>query len=377
VAGSTSFATVTASRKKNSGRRTSPIPMNKVTRQDLIVEFNRLAEELGKRPTLSEFNEHGEYSQTPVYKEFESFEALKDAAGFETGEQKIDDETLLDDLRRVAGVIGRTPPVMIYDEHGNHNSKTLKKRFGNWNEVQKAAGLEPTEHSEHWNDNKPEQFTKEYGTVEVNCTYCGDTKQVPPHVKEDKERHFCNYSCRGDYLSEQTGEDARAWEGGKVEITCEWCEDAREVRPSEAGSSRFCSQDCMLKWRSTEFVGEDHHRFKENTEEIYYGPNFTEQRLKTLERDNHRCQVCGKTNQENIKEATCGLNCHHIRKFKEFDGYEQANRLENLVMLCSGCHQHVENYTLTVPTARWHRQEANKSVVSDSPIQRNLTLYLP
>jgi 5-methylcytosine-specific restriction endonuclease McrA len=349
--------------------------MKKVTRQDLIAEFNRLAKELDKRPTLSEFNEHGEYSSTPVYNVFGSFEELKDAAGFETGEQKIADETLLDDLRRVAKEIGRTPPVELYQEHGEHNHKTLTRRWDNWHGVLDAAGLEPTEHSEHWEDT--EYTDKKYGTVMVDCAYCGDDVPRQPSEIERWERTFCGPECKGDFMSTQTGKEARSWEGGKVEITCEWCEDTREVRPSEAESSRFCSQGCMLEWRSTEFVGEDHQRFKEDTEEIYYGPNFTEQRLKALERDNHRCQVCGKTNQQNIKDATCGLNCHHIRKFKEYDGYEQANRLENLVMLCSECHQYVENHTLTVPTARWHRQEATKSVLSDAPIQRNLTLYMP
>jgi 5-methylcytosine-specific restriction endonuclease McrA len=247
---------------------------------------------------------------------------------------------------------------MVYDEKGEHNSKTLKNRFGNWHEVQQEAGLDPTGHSEHWQDNEPGQFGQRYGNTDVGCEYCGETKQVTPSRLEYNSRFFCDYDCRGDWLSEQTGEDARAWEGGDVEITCEWCGDTREVRPAKAESSRFCSEDCMLDWRSEEFSGEDHHRYKEETVELYYGPNFPEQRLKALERDNHQCQVCGKSNEQNIKDATCGLNCHHIRKFKAYDSYEQANRLRNLVMLCSRCHQYVENDEITVPNAVWHRQQA-------------------
>jgi 5-methylcytosine-specific restriction endonuclease McrA len=98
--------------------------------------------------------------------------------------------------------------------------------------------------------------------------------------------------------------------------------------------------------------------------------------LKALERDNHRCQVCGKSNEQNIRETTSGLNCHHIRKFREYDGYKKANHLRNLVMLCSQCHQYVENNQITVPSAGWHRQEAVKAVVSDAAIQKNLTLYI-
>jgi len=349
--------------------------MEKVTRQDLIAEFRRLTDELGENPTLGEF-EDGKYSSTPVYKRFENYGELKEAAGYESGEKRIDDETLLTDLRRVADDLGRSPPVMKYDKHGNHNSKTLKRRFGNWSEVLSEAGLEDTGHAKHWRDNEPDQFDNDYGSVEVECAYCGDTKTTNQYTADHRERFFCDYDCRGSFLSTQTGEEARAYNGGKVELVCEVCGEIDMRKPSEVDSSRFCSQDCMLEWRSQELVGENHPRYKEENVETYYGPNFPEQRLKALERDDHRCQVCGKSNEQNIRETTSGLNCHHIRKFRECDGYRKANHLRNLVMLCSECHQYVENNQITVPSAGWHRQEAVKVAVSDAPMQKNLTLYI-
>jgi len=331
--------------------------MNPVTKQQLIDDYECVAQELDKKPTLTEYNEHGEYSSTPIYNVFEGFEELKDAAGFETGEQKISDETLLDDLRRVADEIGRSPPLLVYEEKGEYNFKTLKRRWGSWHDVQEKAGLEPTDHSEHWkgqgyNPNRDRE------TVTVDCAYCGDDTEKRPKQLERFNNPYCSKDCQYAVLSEQTGEDARGWDGGKVELACEWCGDTRMIKPSKADSSRFCRQECMFEWRSQEFSGEDHPRFKENTERTYYGPNFPAQRLKALDRDNHSCQVCGKHNQQNVYESNCGLNCHHIRKFKEYDGYKEANRLENLIMLCSVCHQYVENDVISVPNAVWHRQNA-------------------
>jgi len=322
--------------------------MNPVTRQQLIDDYERVGQDLGKRPTLTEYNEHGEYSSTPIYKRFESFEALKDAAGFQTGEQKISDETLLDDLRRVAEEIGRSPPVMVYDEHGNHNSKTLKNRFGNWNEVQQEAGLEPTGHSQHWSENEPEQFQNKYGSCSVDCANCGDTKQVRPSRLESKERFFCDYDCRGEFMSEQTGKDTPAWEGGKVEIECEYCNEGRAVRPSLVDTARFCSQVCMIEWRSETFAGENHPRWRGGYDR-YYGPNWYQQRAKALKRDNHVCQRCGMAKSEHMEKWDCGPVVHHITRFGDFDDYKAANALSNLTTLCKRCHGLIEGHVKELP----------------------------
>jgi 5-methylcytosine-specific restriction endonuclease McrA len=166
------------------------------------------------------------------------------------------------------------------------------------------------------------------------------------------------------------------WKGGKETISCKRCGDTKEVKAAEQDKARFCSQDCMLEWRSETIRGENHPRHKEETKELYYGPSFPEQREKALERDNHACRVCGRSEATQVGIYGCGLNCHHIRKFREFDHHEEANRLENLVMLCSQCHQHVENYQINVPAGVWHRAEAAKAVVNEGPIPTNLTLYI-
>jgi DEAD/DEAH box helicase domain-containing protein len=72
-----------------------------------------------------------------------------------------------------------------------------------------------------------------------------------------------------------------------------------------------------------------------------YGPNWSAQRRKALERDDHRCQICGATGGD--------LHVHHIRPFRDFDyvrgeneNYRFANEIENLVTLCPSCHQRAE-----------------------------------
>jgi len=74
------------------------------------------------------------------------------------------------------------------------------------------------------------------------------------------------------------------------------------------------------------------------------GPNWEQQRNQARERDGYRCRHCGVSERPNRAH-----DVHHIEPFRTFgyirgknDRYLEANRLENLVTLCSGCHRRVE-----------------------------------
>ncbi len=67
-----------------------------------------------------------------------------------------------------------------------------------------------------------------------------------------------------------------------------------------------------------------------------YGPNWENQRLRTRQRDNFRCQVCG------VPEGPRSHHVHHKTPFRMFTTYLQANQLENLITVCPECHRRVE-----------------------------------
>jgi DEAD/DEAH box helicase domain-containing protein len=90
---------------------------------------------------------------------------------------------------------------------------------------------------------------------------------------------------------------------------------------------------------------------EELTEQLYeagillrpndYGPNWQSARRAVLERDNHRCRMCG--------AAGITLHVHHIRPFREFgylpghnENYREANQPDNLITLCPSCHRQAE-----------------------------------
>jgi DEAD/DEAH box helicase domain-containing protein len=71
-------------------------------------------------------------------------------------------------------------------------------------------------------------------------------------------------------------------------------------------------------------------------DQIDYGPNWSQQRSLTRQRDGYRCQICG------LLEDGREHDVHHKTPFRTFSSYLQANYLANLITLCHTCHQKAE-----------------------------------
>jgi len=67
-----------------------------------------------------------------------------------------------------------------------------------------------------------------------------------------------------------------------------------------------------------------------------YGPGWDEIRMRVLNRDGQRCQVCGASGEHKP------LHVHHIQPFRSFPDRETANQLQNLITLCPICHKLAE-----------------------------------
>jgi DEAD/DEAH box helicase domain-containing protein len=74
------------------------------------------------------------------------------------------------------------------------------------------------------------------------------------------------------------------------------------------------------------------------------GPNWEQQRNQARARDGQRCRHCGAPERPGRSH-----DVHHIQPFRTFgyvrgknEHYLEANRLENLVTLCTSCHRRVE-----------------------------------
>ncbi len=67
-----------------------------------------------------------------------------------------------------------------------------------------------------------------------------------------------------------------------------------------------------------------------------YGSNWKKQRDLTRARDEYRCQVCNRIEENQAHHV------HHKIPFRQFLSAEEANQIDNLVTLCPACHRRVE-----------------------------------
>jgi hypothetical protein len=176
--------------------------------------------------------------------------------------------------------------------------------------------------------------------VEKECIVCGDSFKVPPSL--DEAYVTCSDECRVQNLSElQKGENNINW-SEHVEVECVICGKKEYLTPAHAERYRTCGSDrCNSEYRSKRFSGEGNVNYKDgNTlkHQKNYGPYWDKKREKAIKRDNEECQKCGISREGHEKKYDQDLVVDHIKPFRLFDDYKEANKLSNLKTYCCVCH---------------------------------------
>jgi len=223
------------------------------------------------------------------------------------------------------------------------------------------------------------------------CSYCGKSilKEKRKKRNGDIADHvFCNLECYRNFHKHQY-----------IDCICKYCGKHFDKRWGKTRTTNeFCSNDCMRKYRvqnklqycvicgqaffpfsyektidsiivdttivtcsdkckaefhkrneevrrdriSAAFTGNKHPNWQGGRNR-YRGENWTRQRRLARIRDKCSCQRCGMSKKEIKRKFGSLPEVHHIKPYREFDNnWELANRLENLVCLCSSCHQLTE-----------------------------------
>lgn len=122
------------------------------SKQDCIDAIQEVAEELGKSPSCSEYEEHSEDnhpSSFTIQKKFDSWNDAKESAELsvfehDEGNHVYTKQDCIDAIQEVAETLGKSPSKKEYGEHSknNHPSEgTIYEKFDSWNEAKEAAGL--------------------------------------------------------------------------------------------------------------------------------------------------------------------------------------------------------------------------------------------
>jgi len=163
----------------------------------------------------------------------------------------------------------------------------------------------------------------------TTCPQCG--KEFWYH--RSWPRKYCSRKCNAAVNAKNNL--------GIIELPPMFCEECgKEITGKKCYKSRFCSLHCFGKWQSKHKTGPNHPSYKGGYDP-YYGPNWRQQRRNARRRDDYTCQRCGITEAETERR----LDVHHIIPFREFgiERYKEANKISNLISLCSVCHKTVEH----------------------------------
>lgn len=120
------------------------------TRDELLDEIQRLHGELGHPPSTGDMIEHGEYTASRYFYNFDSWNAAIEEAGYTPNdrvldpvEQRIPVSELLDELQRVASEVDGRPTAADMNDRGKYTTKPYYTRFGSWNRAVEIAGYTP------------------------------------------------------------------------------------------------------------------------------------------------------------------------------------------------------------------------------------------
>ena len=207
---------------------------------------------------------------------------------------------------------------------------------------------------------KAKKIIGEDGKIKYICNRCGKV-YVPNNYWNSK--HWCTNKCRIKHKDEMREEALRkrrlAREGNPTiqyeQRECAFC-GSPFTWQSNKPTQKYCSKECQKeaqkeryrkrkKWIKTpsdemaleELVRDlvktlNYYNGLSNSAQCFFTDHFTldpKIRKEVLERDGHRCRVCGRTTN---------LHIHHIRKRR--DG--GSNDVWNLITLCPGCHRAIE-----------------------------------
>lgn len=172
--------------------------------------------------------------------------------------------------------------------------------------------------------------------IDTTCAYCGKPIQHKRCHFEQYENHFCNNKCKGAFRKKV------------MHVVCDFCGQAIERWPSRVTrfDQHFCNNDCSSAWH----VGENNPSWQGGGE-LYYGPNWNQQRKRARQRDYHYCRICGVSENE-LGQA---LDVHHLIPFRKFgiENYGVANCLANLRCLCRKHHLAIEKFSLNEQIQRF------------------------
>lgn len=176
----------------------------------------------------------------------------------------------------------------------------------------------------------------------VNCKHCDKKFYVKKGQLET--RKFCSMNCSHLGMNRAIGKRHPKWVS-KTMFVCDVCGKIIKLAPGQINCRNrknktdkiYCSIACKNIGHSNLMTGDGNTNWLGGISKAPYGFDWTNRTKKRIrELDKYICQICGKTQEEQIAELNLRLDVHHI------DGNKKNCEDDNLVTLCHICHVKLE-----------------------------------
>jgi len=165
----------------------------RATRQELLTELTRLAEDLDRVPTFQDMDEHGEYSGALYHVRFDSWNNALNEAELDPSDRKITNEDLIEELSRLNDTLDTVPTMTDMEKHGEYSKALYYKRFGSWANALEAANLD-TSHL----DNPLDETERKQNLLDDLVALAEDLGRVPTQ-KEIREHTSHSHNTYYDH----------------------------------------------------------------------------------------------------------------------------------------------------------------------------------
>lgn len=148
----------------------------RVSKQDLINEYIKVANKIGRIPTKKDINNNSKYSYFLYKKNFDDLGSLKlqFITKYNT-DAKVSEQDLLCEIIRIKDLLGHTPNVSDINNFGKFSVSSYTRKFGGLSNAISKINMSPS-HSQR---------------KSLSCPLCGiTTKSLPNHLKKHHPEEF-------------------------------------------------------------------------------------------------------------------------------------------------------------------------------------------
>jgi len=156
--------------------------------------------------------------------------------------------------------------------------------------------------------------------------------------KSISESKYCSLPCKK--ASEAGCNTLQGWARARTN-RCQWCDEWFVAPP--AADREFCSRECTDIRRSEEDIlsGDNHPRWVSEEADRYW---MSQSKVEQVVQRDKQCQMCGLSNEAHKVMVSNRLHIHHVKPRRKCESREEANQLSNLLLLCSTCHNRLDNF---------------------------------